>query len=358
MKKKIEVNIVILFVLISIFILPKSSLAKDSGGLGFTVSMVEPKTQIDPQVGYFYVQTEPGVEQTLEVKINSAQEEPVKIKPYVTSATTGEKGVISYVTDKSLLDKTLVNDVMSMVELESDSIELKNYEQKIFKLKVKPPKEHYPGVKLGALIFQLDNGDEKSQVANVYQIQLDLMFSESGEAYNDSQTLKLNDIKPMLVSGRKMVRANLQNPEPKILENMHIEAKLTDLKNGKVVSEQVNENYRMAPNSNFDYGFDLGISDMRAGKYEVLLKIRNDYQSWDFKKEVTITSKQAKEINDESPFKIITPMVIKVATVLNYCLFTILLFVIILRRKKLETQLKIKIKKKIKKRKRKKVLKK
>lgn len=63
----------------------------------------------------------------------------------------------------------------------------------------------------------------------------------------------------------------------------------------------------MAPNSHVDFEIDWGTNTLPSGKYMITLAIHSDYQEWYLQKEFTITNQQAKTINKESAFKIITP---------------------------------------------------
>lgn len=330
------------------------SRAHAGDGLGFTISAVPNSKQIDLEQSYFYLQTTPGEEQKLTVKVKSTQKEPVKIKIYTMDAYTGEKGTIEYTDDSKLLDETLKESVSSLVKMETPTITVENFEEKAVTIQLNPPKESYPGVKMGVLVFELDNsGEKKSIVKNKFLYRLGLVISETGDDYRDSKSLNLLEAKSTLRRGKKMVLATLQNPEPKVLSDLEIQAEVKEKESNKIIKKETVKGYKMAPNSRFDFEMDWGTSAIKGGTYVLNMTATNGYNDWKFEKEFRITNEQAKEINDGSGFKIITPTWIKIVTIILIILTGVIVILLLVRRKKLEEQWKVK-KKQRKRKKRKK----
>ncbi|MGX7264612.1 DUF916 and DUF3324 domain-containing protein [Enterococcus crotali] len=320
-----------------IFLFPTHSMA-ESENLGYSVQAILNGKQIDPTKSYFYVQTTPGEEQELTVIVKSTQVEPVNVKVYVEDAFTGNKGTVEYTTDKKLLDKTLSDPMSSILKVETPSMTVEKAEAKEAKFTLTPPKEHYAGVKMGTLVFELDDSDDNSTMASQFAYRIGILTSESGEDYENAQTLNLLDAKSLLLRGKKMILATLQNPEPKVLSKLAITAELKNKKNQKVIKTEKVENYALAPNSKFDFEMDWGTSDIEAGTYVLSLVAKNTHGDWSFEKEFIITGDQAKSMNEESGFKIITPLWIKVTTIVCLVFMVGATGVLLLRRKKMETE--------------------
>lgn len=335
MKKKYSIYIV-LFLSFCLFSFPKESLADDSSNLGYTVSAVLNGKQIDPGKSYFYVQTQPNEEQVLKVKVKSTQKEPIKLKIYATNAFTGDGGTIEYTEDKKLLDSTLTQPIGDILKVETPSLTVENYDEKEATFKLTPPKESYDGVKMGALVFEIDDSDSKEQVSSKFSYRIGLITSESGDDYKDSKTLNLIDAKSTIKRGKKMILTTLQNPEPKILSNLELTAEVRQKGSDTVLKKKAVEDYMLAPNSHFDFEMDWGTEAVRAGTYVVTITATNGYDDWKFEKELTITGEQAKKMNDESSFKIITPTWLKIVTVVIFLLTVLITVTLVVRRKKLE----------------------
>ncbi|MBP2100407.1 DUF916 and DUF3324 domain-containing protein [Enterococcus rivorum] len=327
-----------LFISLFLILFPNQTLAKESSNLGYTVSAVLNGKQIDPEKSYFYIQTVPEEEQTLKVKVKSTQKEPIKLKIFATNAFTGDSGTIEYTGDKYLLDETLKVPINAILKVETPSLTVGNFEEKEAIFKLIPPKENYSGIKMGALFFEIDDSENKSQMSNKFAYRIGLITSETGDDYKDSKTLNLVDVKSSIKRGKKMVLTTLQNPEPKILNNLEVKAEVKEKEKQTVLKKKTVGNYMLAPNSHFDFEIDWGTAAVKAGTYIVTIKASNGYSDWTFEKEFTISGTQAKEMNDESSFKIVTPTWIKIAAVLGFLLMGIMSSLIFIRRKKMETE--------------------
>lgn len=272
-----------LFMGFFLFLFPIHSMA-DEENLGYTVSAILNGKQIDPEKSYFYIQTTPGEQQELAVTIKSTTEEPAKVKVYVEDAFTGNKGTVEYTTDKKLLDSTLTEPMSSLVTVETPTVTVEKFGASEAKFTLTPPNGNYSGVKMGTLVFELDNSEEEGGVGTKFAYRIGIVTSETGEDYDTSQTLNLLDAKSMLLRGKKMILATLQNPEPKVLSKLAITAELKNKANETVMKKEQVENYALAPNSNFDFEMDWGTSDIKAGTYVLTLVAQNSYNDWKFEK--------------------------------------------------------------------------
>jgi hypothetical protein len=323
------------------FLFPIHSSAEEDAAddsVGYTVSAILNGKQIDPEKSYFYIQTTPGEQQELAVTIKSTQEAPVKIKVSVDDAFTGNKGTVEYTADKELLDSTLIDPMSSMIKVETPQITVGNFGATEAKFTLTPPSKSYSGVKMGILVFEVDNSEDDSPVGNNFAYRIGILTSETGEEYENSKTLNLLDAKSMLLRGKKMILATLQNPEPKVLSRLAITAELKNKETNKVMKKEQVENYALAPNSHFDFEMDWGTSNIPAGKYILTMVAKSPYNDWQFEKEFTITGEQAKSMNEQSAFKIITPTWIKVATILCLVLIIGATGALLVRRKKMEAE--------------------
>lgn len=364
LKKNIYVLILGCALVIASFVTPLTAFAKkgnksESELLGYAVKAVLPSTQLDTSKSYFYVQTIPGEEQTLEIKVKSTRPEPVKLKVTIEDAMTADNGEIGYRSpnDKSVIfDETLKEPVSSILSIENSELTVANFEEKAVRLKVKPTKEHYKGVKIGSVSINLAEEEGKGGVKTGFGYEIGVIFSETGEEFNNSEVLELKSVEPKLYYGKKTVLVNLQNPEPKVLENLTISASVKDKKTSNTIKEKKVQGYRMAPNSNLNFSMDWGIAALPSGIYILEMDVKNEFNNWSFKKEFQITNKQANEINSQSPFAVITPLLVQIASGILGILTIIIIVLQISRKRKWEKRwgkLKLSRKKKKKRKKRK-----
>lgn len=318
--------------------------AKDSDtGMGFSVSPILPNTQIDRELGYYYLETKPGEEQTLEVLLTSQKDEKQTIQMFVQDAYTSYNGNLDYGIngqDGFEQDETLINSTSEIVKPVSETVELEPGESKTVSFKVTPPKDSYPGAKIGQLIFKVkpeeDETGKKSFITEEHQFAISIVLAENGDSYNDGDIDKLilHDVKPTIKRGKRLVTANVQNPEPKRMMNMGMIASITKKGETKVIKKTEIPEFQFAPNSNVDLEVDWGLSELAAGEYTLNLSFQNEYGENHMTKDFRITSDVAKKLNKESAFKIKTPTWIKgVAVGTGILTISIFVFVIIRNKK-------------------------
>jgi hypothetical protein len=221
----------------------------------------------------------------------------------------------------------------------SEEITLEPNESKVVSFKVDAYKESYSGVKIGQMIFKAVEEEESktnSPVKEEYQYAINIITSENGDDYNDGdlQQIKLNEVKPTIKYGKRLVTANLQNPQPKRIINLETMATITKKGSDKVVKQTKIPEFQFAPNTNVDFEVDWGLSEIEAGEYVLSLTAENDYDSIHLTKDFRITDTEAKKINKDSAFKIKTPTWVKIVTVVTGLLVVVSTIVILVRNKK------------------------
>lgn len=313
---KNKCGVYVLLVLLFLIAGSSHALAEKKDDVGFYVSPVTPATQLDLSRSFFYVKTEPENEQTIKVQVTNTTKEPKKIVIDIANAMTTEGGTIDY--KKPLLEeKSLVNSVEEIVSTKDKEIELKANETKTVEFSIKPPKDHYEGIKMGTISFKNKSGEEANGMVSVYNAyKLDVILSENGDDFKNGSKLELINVTPTLNKGRKVVQTEIQNSESKIIRNLEFKTFLMNMDTGKTLKKIHTTDYALAPNSMMPFIFDMGLSNLKAGNYKVVMDISNVDNQWNLEKEFKITEDQAKKINDDSPFRINTPTWLKIVTVI------------------------------------------
>lgn len=313
----------------------------EESGIGFSVVPILPASQIDKDLGYYYLETSPGEEQTFEVKLSSQKKEKQTVQMFVQDAYTGTTGNLTYGIDgidKFKQDETLKNSTSQIIKPVSETVELDAGEEKTVSFNVLPPKEAYKGAKVGRLVFKTLNEDSKGNTAVVedYQYGVSIILSENGDDYNDGdlQSIVLNDVKATVKRGKRLVTANLQNPQPKRILNLDLQATITKKGADKVIKETKIPEFQFAPNSNVDLEVDWGLSELEAGEYSINIRAKNEYDDIHLAKDFRITNDAAKKLNKDSAFKIETPTWVKVVSVSSGVLTVGLSVAILMRNKK------------------------
>lgn len=301
---------------------------------GYSVEAIQPDTQIDKNYSFFYIHAEPDEEQTLKVKITSKRKEPCKVKISLNNATTSTSGQVVYGNEKNLLDDSLdypLTDIAKVVEKE---VTVKDFEEKIVEIKVKPPKEAFQGVRLGAIAFQgVEEESTSGGVNNTYGYKIGLMVNEDLRPFNEGGQIKYKKVRAILRRGEKVIATTVQNPEPKVLENVTMQMKVTRKGEEEVLYSNGLANMKLAPNSSFDFLLYTGIEDLVPGKYILTATATDGKENWNWEKEFEITNKQANQINKDAAYKITMPRLYKIIGVILFVLTTGNIIYLIYRRK-------------------------
>ncbi|WP_242384887.1 DUF916 and DUF3324 domain-containing protein [Enterococcus faecalis] len=279
---------------------------------GYTIEGVPNEHQIDSNVAYFYLYELPG--QTDQIKVNlinqSDQEKTLQVK--VTNGNTNSNGLIDY-TGKIEDHDSLEIPMTSILKSQKEKIKVPAKSEVIATLDLKMPEKEQTGIILGGIVVSdVTEKEETSQlsVGNTYSYTLGVVLTNKKEntmSVNKNVDLKLEKVEAKLVSGKKVVQADILNPNPYILEESTVEGEILKENGGEVVQEYKTENVKLAPYSVYPFQFDWKKEELKPGNYVFKGKLKTSEDEWEFSQKFTITAEESKKINDESVFKIQIP---------------------------------------------------
>lgn len=303
----------------------------EEGGIGFEIRPIKPNTQIDKSRGYYYIQTEPGKNQTFSLSILSTSDEEKEIEIRIENAVSSTQGTIAYSNDSERYHESLIHPITEIVQIKNQEIVLKPHEEVIVDFELTPPKEHYEGIKAGRMVVKEKTNKEDEGIKQEFEYGLGIMTSESGVAYNDGKTLNLDKVQANINLGAKAIEGYISNPEPKTIENLEVRSYVTKKGQSKKIKERNVDDFAFAPNSKVTYVIPWGLSDFESGEYTFHFDAKNQYETFNLKEDFTIRADDAKRLNKEVAFKIsISYFIIGLIVILNIILF--ILFIIIIQR--------------------------
>lgn len=312
------------------------SQAQSSQEIGFTVKSIPPETQIDQTKTFFYPLVKPGAAQELKLALTSLKADPVKIKVAIQNAQTSYLGDIEYVSADRLLSKNLKQPISELVSPEESELVLSNFETKILTLHVMPPEESFSGIKLGSIYLSEIDAESKAGISSNYAYNIGIILNEDREDYTTGNQLDFIDVYGTTRNGARGVTSVFENPQPLILEKLQIQTKITKKNETKVITEQTQQNMRMAPNSTLEYMTDWGIKDILPGEYTMHVEANSKTENWRWSKDFTISQKMADDINKSAAVSLVFPKYFFTA-VLILSIMTILLLsrcLVLLRKSK------------------------
>lgn len=284
----------------------QASDSTELGGTGaaFSVEAIYPNNQQNGESGYYDLNVTPNTSQVIKARIRNYSDHPIEVFVKVARGTTSDGGVISYKEFDKTKDTSMNVDVKELVQLKEQTIKLNAKENKDITAEISIPEAPFEGQLLGGLHFsekyQGKKEDKEKAVINTFSYSLPIVLTESNtKAKNKLELIKAE-------AGQRnfhnFIEATLQNQAPSIIHKMTIAGKVITKKTSKVVYSRKEDAYQMAPNSTVKFGFDLKDTEMIPGKYVAVMKVTADEQTYELKKEFTISKEEAKKFNDESVY--------------------------------------------------------
>lgn len=278
---------------------------------GYTIEGVPNVHQIDKNASYFFLGEEPGVRDQIKIKLinNSTDKKTLKVK--VTNANTNINGIIDY-TGTIADHKELKIPLTTIVKPQENEIKVGPKSEVEAILDIQMPKEKQEGIILGGVVVSEKQDETKQEnnvsVENIYSYTLGILLTNNKEVkMNQNKSVELEKVEAVLSDGKKIVQANILNPNPYIFGEASVSGKILNEEETQTIQESKKESVKIAPYSIFPFQFDWKKEELKPGNYVFEGKVKTEDNEWSFKRKFKITETEAKKINKESVFKIQIP---------------------------------------------------
>ena len=271
--------------------------------VGFSVSPLSIDTG-EPQSTYYDLKVTPNEQKNIIIRVFNSGAEEIEVKTEVNNASTNNNGITSYHKAKNR-DSTLKVGLADFTTTEASHIKVpaKGYTDAKFTINV--PVQPFRGEVLGGVRFTSEDvksgkSDKGASVTNNMAYTVGVLLHETES--NITPNIKLNKVITEQRNSRNFISANIQNTVPRIIKNLGVKAEITKKGHSKVLYEAQNTDLRMAPNSNFYYGINLGAHRLKSGNYTMKVTGMADGSEFKFEKDFSISQKEASKLNNSSVF--------------------------------------------------------
>lgn len=307
---------------------------------GYTIEGVPNEHQIDKNVGYFYLEEQPGEKDQIKVKLinDSTKEKILTVK--VTNANTNLNGLIDY-TGKLKDDPILKTPLTSVVHAEENEVKVAPKSEVETTLDIEMPVEKQEGILLGGVVVSEKQEeikkDQSMAIGNIYSYTLGILLTNDKETkINQNLSVELKNVRAILSDGKKVVQADILNSNPYIFGEATVSGKIMNESETEVIQEEKKEKVKIAPQSVYPFQFDWKKEELKSGTYWFVGKVKTNDNEWNFKKKFVISEEEARKINDGSVFKVQIPNWLKYGSVVISLLTVLFTIIIIVRRSKNE----------------------
>lgn len=310
MKKWIIYGICIASLLFGSYSVAAEDVSSQLAG-GYTIEGIPSDHQLDKNVSYFYLKETPGESDQVKVKLtnDSSKEKILKVK--VTNANTNINGIIDY-TGQIKDHLSLKYPLTSMAKASQSEVKVPAKSSVETTIEIKMPDQTLPGVTVGGITVSDKQQESKSEkelsIGNIYTYTLGLVLTnESKVEPKKNVSVELDNVEAVLFDGKKIVQADILNPNPYLFGTAKVSGEILEKNSNKVVKEASKDEVSIAPYSVFPFQLDWKKDELKPGNYIFKGVVETKDNKWEFEKEFEITAEKAKEINNESVFKVQIP---------------------------------------------------
>lgn len=278
---------------------------------GYTIEGVPNDHQLDKEVSYFYLKEQPNEKDQVKVKLTNDSNEEKILEVKITNANTNANGLVDY-TGNIKDHVTLKTPLTSVAKASEDEVKVPAKSSVETVIDINMPSETMQGIIVGGIVVseKLEEDKEKKNLSlgNIYTYTLGLVLTnESKVEPKRNESVELESVGAILFDGKKIVQADILNPNPYIFPDATVKGEVTEKGSTEAIKKEEKENVNIAPYSVYPFQFDWGKEDLKPGEYVFKGSVEADGKTWEFEKEFEITDAAAKEINNESVFKIYIP---------------------------------------------------
>nr|WP_260865657.1 DUF916 and DUF3324 domain-containing protein [Enterococcus casseliflavus] len=274
----------------------------DEGALGFYVTPEFPDSQVEGSTSYFDLNLSPGKTENLTLKLQNANNEPIRIEITPHTAYTNVHGGVEYGKDAETPDTSLLYSLDQLIE-PSGIIDLAGNETKTIQLPLHMPEEFFEGFLAGGLRItevkeeqeEATNNEEGVAIKNEFAYVVGVVVSNSRDSVQPD--LDLLDVFADQLNYRNVISATIQNFTPTFVNRMAVEATVQRVGEDEVLYEASEEMMQMAPNSHFDFPISLEGDRFQSGDYVLKLRAISGEEEWSWERTFTIDAEEARSLN-------------------------------------------------------------
>ncbi|SPS07514.1 DUF916 and DUF3324 domain-containing protein [Latilactobacillus sakei] len=274
----------------------------------FEIQPIMPEGQVDTSLNYFDVNFKPGTTHVIKMRVQNFTDKKITVKNELQNGMTQMGGDMKFQSSTKGLDPSFKTPLTTIgaVKKSDRILHLGPQETTVIEATIKMPEENFSGLISGGGHFIEYRGNDKDEqtISSNYAYNISVVLR--GSHYKVYPELKYVSTKPILYSNRPAMGIKLRNPKPMILKNVHFKAVIS--KKGIFSDKRIyeKEGSSIASNSSVTLPLSWEYNNMKAGTYNVSVKVTGENlwnklpMSWTFKKKIKVSKAEAADLNKRS----------------------------------------------------------
>lgn len=294
-----------------------------ASSIPFNVSPIYPDNQIQNE-GFYYLKMTPGQEETVNVTLSNTSSKPVTIDIETATAKTDSAGFVGYMPLTNIpKDSSLKYDLTQYMKA-APKVTIPAGTSKNVPVTIEMPNASFDGIIAGGLTFKQEDQQSKPaanqkgiSVINNYQYVVAVVLRQNMNIIPPQ--LSLTNVEANQVNLHNVINIGIRNSAMAFANqmdmNINIQGTSDKTKNVHFVKDQ--QQMQMAPNTNFEYPYQLNGQAFVPGKYHATINVWADQEDggtysntvnnkttnykyhWTFDEDFTITAQKAAQLNSK-----------------------------------------------------------
>ncbi len=282
-------------VLYLVFGIGSPSFVKADAPVNFSIEAIPNEFQVDSGVTYFDLRMAANQKTDVRVRIYNHGSDDQTFLTSIRNATTNGNGLIVYEQKKPLAPVSLTE----MIRPATESTFIKGGESKVVSLPLQIPNELTGTVLAGIRVEKkFDENETKEDTIGIQNRHAYIIgLKVRSEIKDVSPELTYEGIQTKSYLTRPNILVKLANQAATITKPMKFEAVIS--KNKKVIVRKEMD-VRFAPSTYMTVPIEtMGI--LKAGTYQVVIRVEGKERTWIWNDEFTVTEKQVKQMEEKIP---------------------------------------------------------
>ncbi|MCI2171535.1 DUF916 domain-containing protein [Schleiferilactobacillus perolens] len=277
MYRLIRWNILRLIVLVGVIFLsgimalPVNAAGDARPTKAYTINAKLTATQTVPNVQYWEMQPKPGAKETLTMQVANIGKESITVKVSANNAITSDTASIIYSDPRKTIYPGDATSFTSLIHgPREQTVTIPAGQSKDVDFHIQTPAKPFSGMIMGGIFTTADVSKANAKIHAYIAYQRSVVLDGEAKLVIHPH-LTFGAVNVLAKTGKLSLRLTTANPRSMYGYGIQSHLQVTRASDGKKISDQVQNNHKIAPNSRWDWQFSL--KKLPVGNYKMKLTV-------------------------------------------------------------------------------------